>query len=165
MINFSQWSILQNVDENTHLSAITEAVTSTRYSIEVNFRSKKNEVLSNFAKIVLGYVSAALKQNNFHVKHVYEEPPIRIIVSTRAFDDGEWNLIISYNPEHGFILSKGFYNKDRKSVSISRSEKAIGDSAADITQQARNLMHELQNTPDKHLEKLKPVPLKRGPKR
>ena len=120
-----------------------------------------------YAKIVLGYVSAAMKQNGYHVKHVFEQSPVRIIIASRNFDDGEWILIVSFNPEHDggcFVISKGFYNRDRKSISIQNSEKCSGDSAAEIANQARNVMHTLQHASDRHLEKLKPVPLKRGPK-
>ena len=34
----------------------------TRYSVEVNFRTKIEEVMKNAAKITLGYASAALKK-------------------------------------------------------------------------------------------------------
>jgi len=53
---------------------------ASRYSVEVNFRSKPDEVLEAFAKIALGYVSAGIKQHNFHVKHVYTDKPIRILI-------------------------------------------------------------------------------------
>lgn len=139
--------------------------TSSRYSVDVNYRTNRKEALEAFAKITLGYVSAALKQNGYHVKHVFEETPLRIIVSFRNWDDGEWNLIISFNPEHGFILSRGFYNKGRKSTSVISSEKIDGESAAEITAKARNEIHRLKQVPDRHKEKLKAVPLKTGPKR
>ncbi len=160
-----QFKDFVNINENTTLS---EVVTNTRYSVEVNFRSGIKEVAESFAKILLGYVSAALKQNGFHIKHIYEEKPIRILVSSRNWDDGEWILIISFNPNHdggSFIISKGFYNRDRKSISVQSSSKCVGDSAAEITKEVRNAMHTLQNTKDRHQEKLKPVNMKRGPKR
>jgi hypothetical protein len=149
-----------------HLNGnLVEVTDSTRYSIEVNFRTMPDEVLDAFAKIALGYVSAGIKQHNFHVKHVYTEKPIRILVSSRNWDDGEWIVIVSWNPDHKcFIVSKGFYNKDRNTASIQSSEKCQGDSASEITKQVYNLMHELKGKPDRHIEKLKPVPLKRGPK-
>lgn len=145
--------------------SLTEAADSTRYSVEVNFRTTPDEALDAFAKIALGYVSAGIKQHNYHVKHVYTEKPVRILVSSRNWDDGEWVVTVSWNPEHKcFICSKGFYNKDRKTVSIQHSEKCGGDTAADITKHVYNMMHDLKGKPDRHLEKLKPVPLKRGPK-
>jgi hypothetical protein len=69
---------------------LTERTTATRYSVEVNYRTKIKEVLQQHAKIVLGYVSAALKQNGYHIKQVFEDEPIRILVSTRNFEEGEW---------------------------------------------------------------------------
>ena len=144
---------------------LNESADSTRYSVEVNFRTTSDEALESYAKIALGYVSAGLKQHNFHVKHVYTEKPIRILVSSRNWDDGEFCGVISWNPEHKcFVVSKGFYNKDRKTVSIQSSEKCSGDNAAEITKQVYNLMHHMKGQPDRHQEKLKPVPLKRGPK-
>jgi hypothetical protein len=164
MLEFDTWTILKEIDENTTLSSLNE-ITSTRYSVEINYRSKKKEVLLAFAKIILGYISAALKQNGYHIKHVFDEEPQRIIVSTRNYDDGEYTLLISYNPQQEcFIISKGFYNQERKSVSVTNSEVAKGYSAAEIVQQVRNIMFELQKLPDRHQEKMNPVPLKRGPK-
>jgi hypothetical protein len=70
----------------------TLAEADTRYSVEVNFRTKIDEVMKNAAKITLGYASAALKKAEFHVRQVFEEDPLRILVSTRNWDDGEWIL-------------------------------------------------------------------------
>ena len=53
---------------------------STRYSVEVNYRTKTDEVLEGFAKIALGYVSAALKKQGYHVRQIFDEKPMRIIV-------------------------------------------------------------------------------------
>lgn len=145
-----------------------EATTATRYSVEVNYRSKVPEVLEAFAKIVLGYVSAAMKQNEYHVKHVFDVKPVRILVSSRNWDDGEWVGMASWNPEHEggcFIISTGFYNKDRRTVSVQKTKKCDGDNAAEITKELRNLMHSLKDKPDRHRDKIKGVPLKRGPKR
>lgn len=144
---------------------IAESTSSNRYSVEVNFRTTVEEVAEGFAKIALGYVSAGLKQHNFHVKHVYGEEPIRILVSSRNWDDGEWICAVSWNAAHKcFVVSKGFYNKDRKTVSIQSSEKCKGENAFEIMKQVYNTMHDLKGKPDRHMEKLKPVPLKRGPK-
>lgn len=144
---------------------LTEAADSTRYSVEVNFRTTPDELLKAGAKIILGYVSAGIKQHNFHVKHVYTDDPIRILISSRNWDDGEWVVTVSWHPEHKcFIASSGHFNKDRKTVSIVSSDKCKGVNAADITKQVYNLMHELKHKPDKHVEKLKPIAMKRGPK-
>jgi len=147
---------------------LTETSTSQRYSIEVNFRTEKKEVLESFSKIALGYVSAALKQNGYHVKQVFNETPIRILISSRNWDEGEWVGLVTYNPNRdggSFIISKGFYNRDRKTISIQHSEKCDGDSAADVTKEIRNTMHGFKGKKDRSSEKLRPIPLKRGPKR
>jgi hypothetical protein len=137
----------------------------TRYSVEVNFRTRTPEILHNAAKIVLGYASAALKKAEFHVKQVFEEEPLRILVSTRNWDDGEWTCVVSWNPkECCYVISSGFYNKDRKTISVQKSHKLDAENAAQITDAVRNVMHSLKDVPDRHVEKLKKVPLKRGPK-
>ena len=157
-----------DVDEEAIDQILNEGASATRYSVEVSFRSKAKEVLQAYAKIALGYVSAALKQSGYHVKHVYDEQPLRILVSSRNWDDGEWVGIVSFNPDHEggcFVISKGYYNRERKTASIQSSQKCSGDSAAEITKDLRNMMHHLKDKPDRHREKLKAVPLKRGPKR
>jgi hypothetical protein len=144
---------------------VNEASESSRYSVEVNFRTKPDEILEAYAKIALGYVSAGLKQHNFHIKHVYTEKPLRILVSSRNWDDGEWICIVSWNPTHRcFVVSKGFYNKDRRTVSLQSTDKCKGENAFEITKQVYNMMHELKDKKDRHVDKLKPVALKRGPK-
>lgn len=137
----------------------------TRYSVEVNFRTKTDEVLKSAAKITLGYASAALKKMDFHVKQVFEETPVRILVSARNWDDGEWVCLVSWNAEKKcYVISKGFYNKDRKTVSVQSSSHCHAESAAEITAEVKKVMHSLKNVPDRHVQKLKKVPLKRGPK-
>jgi len=144
---------------------LDEGAEATRYSIEVNYRTTADETLESFAKIALGYVSAGVKQNNYHVKHVYTEKPVRIMVSSRNWDDGEWVVLVSWHDkDRCFVLSKGFYNKDRHTVSVQGSEKCKGESAAEITKAVINMLHSLKGVKDRHQEKLKPVPLKRGPK-
>lgn len=144
---------------------ITIAEQDSRYSVEVNFRTRMDEILHNAAKITLGYASAGLKKANYHVKQVFEEKPLRILVSARNWDDGEWVGVVSWHPEkHAYIISRGFYNKDRRSVSVQDSKVSNAENAAEIVQEIRNLMHKLKDEPDRHVEKLKPVPLKRGPK-
>lgn len=145
---------------------LNEAIDATRYSIEINYRTKIDEVLKEYAKIVLGFVSAAMKNADYHIKHIYDESPIRILVSSRRWDNGEWVGILSWNPSMKcFFLSKGFYNKDRRTVSIQGSHKCLVDSAAELAKELRNVMHSVKDLPDRHREKLKPVPMKRGPKR
>lgn len=170
MLNFREYIEQQSIGEVLFIvrenSNLTEAAEGTRYSVEVNYRSKPDEVLKAYAKIALGYISAGLKQHNYHVKHVYTEKPLRILVSGRNWDDGEWICIVSWNSAHKcFVVTKGFYNKDRRTVSLqSDGEKCKGENAFEITKQVYNMMYELKNKKDRHLEKLKPVPLKRGPK-
>lgn len=137
----------------------------TRYSVEINFRTRTDEVLHHAAKVTLGYASAALKKMDLHVKQVFEQDPVRIMVSARNWDDGEWVCTVSWNPsKKKYIISKGFYNKDRKTVSISDSKDSDATNAAEIAREVRNIMHSLKDLPDRHVEKLKKVPLKRGPK-
>lgn len=149
--------------------SLLESSENTRYSVEVNFRTTPDEVLTAYAKVALGYVSAGLKQHNLHSKHVYTEKPIRILVSNRNWEDGEWVGVVSWNNDSKcFVVSKGFYNKDRRTVSIQSSEKCKGENAAEITKHVYNMMHDLKDKPDKHKETLKGVnlnSLKRGPKK
>lgn len=145
---------------------INEAVEVSRYSVEINYRTKKSEALEGFAKICLGYVSAALKKYGYHTKHVFTEKPLRLLVSSRNWDDGEWVGLVSWNGDQEcFVVSKGFYNKNKRTVNIQKSEKCSNESAAEIAKDLNNLMNSLKDTPNKHTEKLKPVPLKRGPKK
>lgn len=150
--------------ENWAFQRLNESTTA-KYSVEVNYRTNKNEALEAYAKIALGYVSAIIKSHDYHVKQVYDEKPIRLLVSQRNWDDGEWTIVVTWNPEqHCFVISKGFYNKDRATVSVQNSEKCPGDSASDVAKHVMNLMNSLKDTPNGHQPKLKPVPLKRGPK-
>lgn len=144
---------------------LTEAAETSRYAVEVNYRTTSKEALEGYAKICLGYVSAALKNHGYHTKHVFTEKPLRLLVSSRNWDDGEWTGVVTWNHDHNcFVVSKGFYNKDRRTVSIQSSQKCDGDSAADVVKQLHNTMHHLKGQPDRHIQKMKPVPLKRGPK-
>lgn len=145
---------------------LIESVETSRYSIEVNYRTTSKEALEGFAKICLGYISAALKSHGYHTKHVFTEKPLRLLVSSRNWDDGENCGVVTWHYDHNyFVISKGFYNKDRKTVSVQSSKKCTSDSAAEIAKELHNTMHSLKNQPDRHSEKLKPVQLKRGPKR
>lgn len=148
------------------LKNINESVDTKRYGIELNFRSSAKEVLDAYAKITLGFVSAAMKNAGFHVKHVFEEEPYRIIVSNRNWDDGEWTSMVSWNPNQKcFFITKGFYNKDRKTISVQSTHKCNSENAADVVRDLKNVMNDLKSKPDRHVEKLKKVPLKRGPKK
>ena len=141
--------------------------TDTRYSDEGNFHTKADEVLKNYAKICLGYASAALKKSDFHVRQVFEEDPYRILVSSRNWDDGEWVAVVSWNSQQRcFFISRGYWNKDRRTVSIpeGHTKKCESDNASEIVKDVKNLMHELKDKPDRHVEKLKRVKLKTGPK-
>lgn len=169
MRHFSAYLVEQGLGEPLFfirvLKSILESADATRYSVEVNYRSTVDEILEASAKIILGYISAGLKGHGYHTKHVYTESPLRLVVSSRAFDDGEWVVLVSWNKQQKcYIISKGFYNKDRRTVSVQSSEKCSSDNAAEITKQVYNLIHHLKDKPDRHLEKLKGVNLKRGPK-
>lgn len=147
-------------------NTLIESIEHTRYSVEINYRTNKEDVLSGFAKITLGYVSAALKKEGYHVKLIFDEEPYRIIVTARNWDDGGWCALISYNHKLDmFVMSKGFYNKSKKTVSVVDSKKLDGNlNASNMTYKLKNLMNDLKHEPDKHKEKLKGVNLKRGPK-
>lgn len=153
----------EEYERSRHL--LHEAASATRYSVEVNYRTTTEEVLVANAKITLGYVSAALKAANLHCKQVFDATPIKILISSRNWDDGEWIVCVSWNSKLScYVLTRGFFNKDRKTISVQSSHKVSGTSASDITKDVRNTMHELKDKPDRHREKLKSVPLKRGPK-
>lgn len=146
-------------------SELVESVQTSRYSVEVNYRTNGDEALEGFAKICLGYISAALKNHGYHTKHVFSEKPLRLLISSRNWDDGEWAGVVTWHPDHKcFVISKGFYNRERKTVAIQSSSKCTGNSAADVAKELINTMHQLKGQPDRQTEKLKPVPLKRGPK-
>ena len=44
-------------------SLLNERVETSRYAVEVNYRTTMDEANHGFAKIALGYISAALKKN------------------------------------------------------------------------------------------------------
>lgn len=137
---------------------------TTRYSIEMNYRTTKNDVLNGYAKLTLGYLSAAMKNHGYHIKHVFNESPIRICISTRNWGDGEWTCVVSFNEKlEKFIISKGFYNKLTKSVAIQKIDDCKTTSAADLTKEVLSFMHTLEKEPNKP-PKLNPPKKKRGPK-
>lgn len=177
MRSYQDWKIsetLKQFSENDHFvewfddnlqPLLNEVATTSRYSVEVNFRSKVKEVLEAYARISLGYVSAGMKQSGYHVKHVFDDKPIRILVSSRNWDSGEWVGFVLWNSDHNhFMIGAGFYNKSVKTISIHNAKKTHSNSAAELTTELRNLMHHLKQKPDKHREELKGAPMKRGPK-
>jgi len=164
---FSDWLDQKEISDIRNF--IGEEVLSegqqTRYSIEVNYRSDFQEILEAFAKIALGYISAALKKRDYHVKHVFSEKPLRILVSTRNWDDGEWVAVVIYNPNlNCFVMGKGFYNRNRRSVQIQNHKKCTGKSAAEVAHELLNFMEELKKLKPRDSHRLKKAPLKRGPK-
>lgn len=167
---FNEWRIEREAVD--HLKRLVDTIPlteadSSHYSIEVNFRTTKKEMLDAYAKLVLGYVSAAVKRNGYHVKHVYSEVPVRILVATRNWDDGEWVASVIYNPEHNcFVMTAGHWNKDRRTISVSSEEtkKVDADDAAGITTKLVNYMHNLKKK-EPRKQMLKAAPRKRGPKK
>jgi hypothetical protein len=154
-MRFSEWMSLE------------ESVSNSRYSVEVNYRTAPKEVMGGFAKIALGYVSASLKRNGYHVRQIFDENPVRIMVSSRNWDDGEWVGMISFKLEGSsghFLMSNGFYNKDRRTVSVQRTQKCQEETPAAMAKELINMMYGLRGKEDRKREKLKPVNLKRGPK-
>ena len=146
-------------------SLLNEKVEASRYAVEINYKTTMQEASFGFAKIALGYISAALKRMGYHVKMVFSEKPLRVIISSRNWDDGEWVGMISYNNQLGcFILSKGTYNRMNKSVNVAQAEKIAGDtSASEMSHKLKNKMEELRDLPCKKQIKLN-INLKRGPK-
>lgn len=154
---FNEW--LEKKD-----GVITEAHQSARYSIEVNYRTTFQDVCDSYAKLTLGYVSAAIKQCGYHCKTMFSQKPFRVAVASRNWDDGEWVGIIAYDHEtHKFIVVKGTWNRDRKTMSIHNSHITTSNSALELTKDLRKLMDELKRKPLETF-KLNPAKLKRGPK-
>jgi hypothetical protein len=143
---------------------LTEA--GSRYSIEVNFRTHWGEAKDHFVKLALGYVMAYLKQNGYHVKHVYTVKPYRILVSTKQWEDGEWVGIVSFNEKADkFVFTEGVYYKVRGTCSEVKSHWLEGKSAADIGRDVLGRMAELKKRDPRGGPKLNPGSLKRGPKK
>lgn len=136
-----------------------------RYSVEVNYRTEIGEVLNGFAKIALGYISAAMKKYGYHCKMVFTQKPFRAIISSRNWDDGEWVAVVCFNHENNhFEVGEGYFNKDRKSVSISKKEKTDDKSASDVVKKIKDLMETLKRKDKVDNTVLNPPHLKRGPK-
>jgi len=133
MNNFKDWKILN------------EYANASRYGIEVNFKTKPDEVLEAYAKISLGYVSSAIKKLGFHTKHVYTENPIRLIVSIEGWGEGEKVVIVSWdNVNKCFALSTGSYKKSKRTVGVEKISKCQGEDAASIYREVFNKIQELK---------------------
>lgn len=150
---------------NRKYKLLNEKVESSRYAVEVDFRTTLDEANFGFAKIALGYVSSCLKKMGYHIKLVFSEKPLRVIVSSRNWDDGEWVGMISYNSQlNMFVLSKGHYNRADKTVSIEHSEKiAKPHSAQHMSEKLKGMMDNLKKEPSKKQQPIT-INLKRGPK-
>lgn len=150
---------------NKKVSLLNEAVESSRYAVEINYKTTMDEADFGFAKIALGYVSAALKKMGYHVKLVFSEKPLRVIVSSRNWDDGEWVGMITYNTAlHCFVLSKGTYNRMKKSVNVTQADKIVGElSAIKMAEKLKEKMDSLKGLPCKKSIDIN-INLKRGPK-
>lgn len=141
MNNFKDWQILK------------EYADTSRYSVEVNFKTKPEEVLEAYAKISLGYVSSAIKKLGFHTKHVYTENPVRLMVSTGGWEDGEDIVIVSWDKTNKcFALSTGFYKKNKRTVGINKTLKCQGDDAGEVYKELFNKLQELKKEPNKNKE-------------
>ena len=153
MKNFKEWKI------------INEYADVSRYSIEVNFKTKAEEVIEAYSKIALGYVSAAIKRTGYHTKHVYTEKPTRLLVSLNKWDDGEWIVVVSWDDQKKcFALSTGFYNKMKQTVSIKETTKCMGEDASEIYKELFNKLSSLKNEQSRKSLSLNPAKKKRGPK-
>ena len=152
-----------------HTLILNEKVERSRYAVEVDFRTTSSEANYGFAKIALSYVSTALKNLGYHVKLVFTEKPLRVIVSSRNWDDGEWVGMITYNDDlNMFVLSKGNFNKADRTVSIKSKEvfpnsKNNPLSGKSMSEKLKSVMDNLKGM------KVEPKPdldfnLKRGPK-
>lgn len=145
---------------------LNESSQHARYSVEVNYRSTFDEVADAFAKLCLGYVSAALKSSGYHCKTVFDAKPYRVLVGTRNWDDGEWIAIATFcHKDHHFHIGEGNYNKDKKTVSIHRKRKSDKKTASEITKELRNMLERLKRTNPVRSSSLLSAPLKRGPKK
>lgn len=133
MKNFKNWRVLN------------EYADTSRYSIEVNFKTTAEEILEAYAKISLGYVSSAIKKLGFHTKHIYTETPIRLMVSAGKWEEGENIVIISWDKGNKcFALSNGLYNKTKRTVSIKKVSKCSGKDAAEIYSEVFQKLQELK---------------------
>lgn len=161
---FNEW--LEKRELGTDYDKImTEAHQTSRYSIEVNYRTNIEEVMNECARLQISYISAGMKAVGYHTKLMLTDKPFRVMISTRNWDDGEWVGICCFNHSDScYVLAQGHYNKDRKTVSIQKSSKCMEKSAAEVVKKMRNLMEQLKKESPRDSNSLKPVNLKRGPK-
>lgn len=163
MTPFELW--VEERDLGDHAKIIHESTQHSRYSIEVNYRTEIKEVMDAFAKLSLGYASAAMKNCGYHVKTLFSAEPYRLMVSVRNWDDGEWVAISTFDHDKNcFIVGEGVYNKDKKTISVQKSRKCDHKSAADLVKDLRNLMEKLKRDKPAYPAALSPAHLKRGPK-
>lgn len=136
---------------NINNQQFDEGSQNSRYSVEVNFDTNKDDCLIAYAKIMLGYISAAMKKMNYHVKLVFSEKPLRLIVASRNWDDGEWVGMIAYNDQKDhFTMSKGFYNRLHKTVSVENTECLENPINAKILSlKLRDMMKDLEGKKDR----------------
>lgn len=158
---FNEW--LENKNPTPELP-ISES-SSSRYSIEVNYRTSIGEAIEAFAKLTLGYIGAALKNCGFHIKTIYDKKPYRIIISTRNWDNGEWVGVVMFDEKDNcFTICKGHYSKEKKTVTLTGSHKSTGKSAAEIAKEMRNYVEKLKHENPHGSDTLNPAPMRRGPK-
>jgi len=137
---------------------------SSRYSVQIDFQTTAEKAHDDFAKLVLGFLSAALKAKNFQVKKVFEKEPIRIVVSSRNFQEGEIIAVVSHhNDDSCFVYTKCYYNKDRETATKISSEKIPGDnSASSIFKFVYAKMNSIKDEKPHHIH-LNPVKGQTGP--
>jgi len=158
-------NIFSEYYQKKHTLVLNEKVESSRYAVEVDFTTTLDQASHGFAKIALGYVSSCLKKLGYHCRLVFSEKPLRIIVSSRNWDDGEWVGMITYNEGLGmFVLSKGYYNKLDKTVDI-QSKKQLDKpySGQNMAEKLKSMMMDLKKESPRPPQQLL-INLKRGPK-
>lgn len=120
----------------------------SRYSVEVNYRTNLKEVVDGFARLSLTFISAALKNSQYHIKIVLTEKPYRIIISERNFQDGEYACVVQFSETlNCFTISTGFFNRIKKTVNIQNTIKAKGMSASEVSTEVLEIMHKLEKEP------------------
>lgn len=158
-------SVFTEYYETKHTLLLNEKVEASRYAVEVDFMTTLDQASHGFAKIALGYVSSCLKKLGYHCRLVFTEKPLRVIVSSRNWDDGEWVGMITYNENLGmFILSKGYYNKLDKTVDI-QSKKQLDKpySGQNMSEKLKSMMMDLKKEKAREPHQIS-INLKRGPK-
>lgn len=147
-------------------SFLTETSQHGRYSVEVNYRTSLEEVIENFAKITLGYVSSAMKRSGYHCKNILDKKPFRILIGSRAWDDGEWvAVLVFYSKKNQFYICEGTFNKGKKTVSVHKNHAIDLTRAADLTKEIKTVLDKLENLEPIRLPDLKPLPRSAGRKK